>query len=307
MTFVALLIKEMRLMTRRERTVWLMVGYIVLLGIIGWFELHSLGNTDWSSIGTILYTTLLIIQFVLVLFVTPAFTTTMINGEKERQTFDMLLCSRLSPAALIGGKLLSGLINALLLIVSSIPLFSLVFFFGGISPLQAFEALLIFAATALFLATFGIFCSSLVSRPAVSTALAYIFVLLWCGLPLLFYMLQLASGIANNGVAVVSSSGPGLNTVPAIPAPPFYLAWNPIVALFSTFSVGTTWAGPYQILHLHIMVWQLYLFISVLVSALLFAASMLRIRPEQRRSRDKRYLNKKPVEKPIETKVPVEA
>jgi len=300
MTFVALLIKEMRLMTRRERTVWLMVGYIVLLGIIGWFELHSLGNTDWSTIGTILYTTLLLIQFVLVLFVTPAFTTTMINGEKERQTFDMLLCSRLSPAALIGGKLLSGLINALLLIASSIPLFSLVFFFGGISPLQAFEALVIFAATALFLATFGIFCSSLVSRPAVSTALAYIFVLLWCGLPLLFYILQLASGAANNGTA-------SINTVPATSAPPFYLAWNPIVALFSTFSVGTTWAGPYQILHLHIIVWQLYLFISVLVSALLFAASMLRIRPEQRRSRDKRYLNKKPVKKPIETKVPVEA
>jgi len=69
----------------------------------------------------------------------------MINGEKERQTFDMLICSRLSPAALIGGKLLSGLINALLLIASSIPLFSLVFFFGGISPLQAFEALVIFA------------------------------------------------------------------------------------------------------------------------------------------------------------------
>ncbi|MBO0794439.1 MAG: ABC transporter permease, partial [Ktedonobacteraceae bacterium] len=117
---------------RRERTIWLMIIYVLLLGAAGWLVVQTTSNTPYqpgSSItGTTLYYTLAILQFVLIIFITPAFTATAINGEKERQTFDLLLCSRLSSLALVTGKLVAGMVNALLLIASSVPLFSLLLF-----------------------------------------------------------------------------------------------------------------------------------------------------------------------------------
>lgn len=296
MTFFALLVKEMRLLTRRERTIWLMVTYVLLLGLIGWLELHALNTENWGTIGNILYVTLMVIQLILILFITPAFTATSINGEKERQTYDMLLCSQLSPAALVGGKLLSGLTNTLVLIAASLPVFSLVFFFGGISPLQALEVLIIFIVTALLLATFGLFCSSIVARPAVSTLFAYLVTLLWCGLPPLAYTIYTAAGIGRV---------PGVASAPT--QLPFYLHWNPIIALLTTFNFGGIWTASYQILNVSLLSWQIYLIVSLLATAVLFVASMQQIRPRRWRDSGGRHQQKKQARQQLETKIPVEA
>src|SRR5213080_567535 len=153
MTFLALLTKELRLRLRRERSIWVIIIYLLVMGLLG-FLFISRSNAynvySLSSLGTGLYTLLAFVQLFLIMFITPAFTATTINGEKERQTFDLLLCSRLSAFALITGKLVAGLANGLLLIAASIPLFSLVFFFGGVGPLQVFNALLVFVVTAIF-------------------------------------------------------------------------------------------------------------------------------------------------------------
>src|SRR5690242_7654073 len=128
MTFYALLTKELRLRFRRERTVWVIVGYLLAMSLLGWITLSSYNNSgaysgggDLSSVGRNLYYMLSVVQLFLVIFVTPSFTATAINGEKERQTFDMLLCSRLSAFSLVIGKLAAGLVNAVLLIVASLP------------------------------------------------------------------------------------------------------------------------------------------------------------------------------------------
>ncbi|MBV9021689.1 MAG: ABC transporter permease subunit, partial [Ktedonobacteraceae bacterium] len=122
MTFLALLTKELRLRMRRERTVWVVIVYILLMGLLGGFYISRYANTTngyansvtLSQTGSVLYILLSFVQLFLILFITPAFTSTSINGEKERQTFDLLLCSRLSSFALVSGKLVAGLANALL-------------------------------------------------------------------------------------------------------------------------------------------------------------------------------------------------
>src|SRR5207302_2167661 len=148
-------------------------------------------------LGMGLYSLLAFVQLFLIVFITPAFTATTINGEKERQTFDLLLCSRLSSFTLITGKLVAGLANALLLIAASIPLFSLVFFFGGVGPAQVLSALLVFVVTAILVGTFGLFCSTLLKRPPVSTAIAYMFCVIWVITPWLLSLLLALSGSIN--------------------------------------------------------------------------------------------------------------
>ena len=117
MTFAALLTKELRLRLRRERTIWVLITYLLVMTLLGFLFISRTSAYNSNSVSTLglgLYTLLVFVQLFLIMFITPAFTATSINGEKERQTFDLLLCSRLSAFELVACKLVAGLANAAL-------------------------------------------------------------------------------------------------------------------------------------------------------------------------------------------------
>lgn len=266
MTFFALLTKELRLRMRRERTIWVIVVYILLMGLLGWFfvsrfsSVNGYGPYNISDTGVTLYILLSQVQLFLIMFITPAFTSTTINGEKERQTYDLLLCSRLSALSLVSGKLVAGIANALLLIAASVPLFSLVFFFGGISPSQVGSALLVYVATAIMIGTFGLFCSTIVNRPAVSTAVAYMSGVVWMIMPIIIYFILSISGSPQ------SSS-----------QPPLLFIWNPVVALLSTYPNVQNF---YFVLgKSHISPWIAYILLNVVATVIFFLLSMWTAKP----------------------------
>jgi ABC-type transport system involved in multi-copper enzyme maturation permease subunit len=279
MTFFALLVKELRLRMRRERTIWLIVLYILLMGLIGWFfigrfsNFNGSGNMTLNDIGTDLYMLLSIVQLILIIFITPAFTATAVNGEKERRTLDLLLCSRISAFSLIGGKLVAGLTNAFLLIAASIPLFSLVFFFGGITPFQISSALLIFISTTLVIGTFSLFCSTLISRPAVSTSVAYMASVLWIFMPLVIFITLYAS---SNWYQMFSSAGL-FQSPPLFNQPSPLLLWNPLLALVNTYPVGSSMTR-YGLHGLYLSPWTAYVILNLIASVLFFLLSVYMIK-----------------------------
>lgn len=262
MTFLALLTKELRLRMRRERTMWTIIIYLLLMGLLGWFFIsrftsyNNYGGNGLSQVGLQLYFLLAQVQLFLIIFITPAFTATTINGEKERQTFDLLLCSRLSSFSLISGKLVAGLANAFLLIAASAPLFSLVFFFGGVSPTQLLSALLIYIMTAIMLGTLGLFCSTIFTRPAVSTAITYMTSVVWIILPFVLSFILLTSG------------GSSTNQ--------FLFAWNPAYALISTYTLGMP---GYALNSITIAPWIFYCLLDAIATVLFFALSMRTVKP----------------------------
>jgi len=283
MTFMALLTKELRLRMRRERTIWLMVIYILLLGLAGWFVVNGASTTNNSNpnslayMGIVLYYLLSILQLFLILFITPAFTATSINGEKERQTFDLLMCSQLSGLSLVTGKLVGGIANALLLIASSIPLFSLLFLFGGVAPVKLLGVLLIYVVTALLMGTFGLFFSILFRRPAISTAITYVFTLLWLASPalilLFWYLIAPQNAPTNQQLAFLS-------------------AWNPVVAIVSLdpSAVSTL---TLKIGSLSVVSWIVYTTVSLLVTAGVLLLSIRLARPRIKKSQGRGIINKK--------------
>jgi ABC-type transport system involved in multi-copper enzyme maturation permease subunit len=314
MTFLSLLTKEMRLRMRRERTIWIVIAYILFMGLLGWFAVNSYSNaatynnsnSALSSAGIILYYLLSQLQLFLIIFITPSFTSTAINGEKERQTYDLLLCSRLSPFSLLSGKLLAGLANALLLVAASAPLFSLVFFFGGVGPVNIAEALIVFVVTTLLTGTLGIFCSTVFQRPAISTAVAYMLCLLWVGLPILIPALSVNQAVPHASIAAPGpapiSGSPAQTTQPSflMETSPItaltntypggsnvsYYAYNPLLVLVAAFSpygvynAGTGLATTHFILSaFRLATWQAYALLSIGISALLFLISMFMLKP----------------------------
>jgi ABC-type transport system involved in multi-copper enzyme maturation permease subunit len=252
MIFLALLTKELRLRFRSERAIWLLVVYVLLLGTIGLITLATAAASTspyynpLNSTGRTLYYLLSFAQFLLIIFITPAFTATAINGEKERQTYDLLLSSRLSAFALAGGKLLAGLMNVLLLIAATIPLFSLVFFFGGVSLAQFLAMLVIFCVTVLLIGTVSLFLSTILRRPAASTALAYAVCLLWLGFPLFGAVLMVRQTSTLNDMmtilvnvhpllalmSVEPGLSPGISGWLTLPAWVVFASVNMLVTLF---------------------------------------------------------------------------
>ena len=273
MTFIALLTKELRLRLRRERFVWLIIIYLLVMGLLGFGFLlranaFSGGYQGYllSQIGAQLYALLSFIQLFLIVFIAPAFTATAINGEKERQTFDLLLCSKLSAFSLLAGKLIAGLVNALLLIAASIPLFSLVFFFGGVSPLQVLGTLVIFIMTAIVAGTFSLFCSTLVHRTTASTAMAYTFCAFWLFAYPVVSILTLGSSLSSKSRWYIWIQW--LN------------AWNPISALNSAVSSGQAGVSSFYLFRLHLAPWVAFTLVSLVVTTILFLLSIVFVKPD---------------------------
>jgi len=273
MTFSALLTKELRSRLRRERSIWLIIAYLSVLGLLGFVFLlranaFSGGSRVYllSQTGAQLYALLSFVQLAWIVFIAPAFTSTSINGEKERQTFDLLLCSKLSAFSLLTGKLIAGLANVLLLIAASIPLFSLVFFFGGVAPSQVLAMLLIYVMTAIVAGTFGLFCSTLLQRPNVSTAIAYGFCVLWMFAYWVVYYLISSSTPPGNPRAIAWVQG--LN------------AWNPISALNSILNGGQNGVSTFTVFRLHLAPWLAFTLVSLVVAVVLFLLSSAFVKPD---------------------------
>ena len=173
--------KEYRSRMRTWRSPVAMTIYIVLLGGLGWAVFAAMSNPgvgigfsySGGNYGQILFTFLILFQVALLAFITPALTAGAISGERERQTIDLLFVTRIPPFSIIWGKLLASMSFVVLLLLLSIPIFSLVFLFGGIELDQVAYAFLVSGVTALTLGLLGIAFSTLFRRTLTATVAAY--------------------------------------------------------------------------------------------------------------------------------------
>jgi ABC-2 type transport system permease protein len=200
-----IILKELRYRMRSWRGLVDLGFYTLLLSVVGLITYGTVSNSDnyyyyniyygaYSGInyntrsqetGTNYFTAIVIAQLFLVCVLAPGFSATTIAGEKERQTYDVLLVTLLRPRDIVFGKLFAALAYLLLVIVAGIPVASVAFLMGGISFDQLGMALVTMLVTSLMVGTVGIFWSSLVrtSREANRYTFWSLLVLIF-GLPL---------------------------------------------------------------------------------------------------------------------------
>jgi ABC-type transport system involved in multi-copper enzyme maturation permease subunit len=140
---------------------------------------QTLGNGTALSagIGHGIFGGLLALETLLVLVLAPAFTTSAISLEREKQTLDLLITTPLSTLGMVIGKLFSALTYVFLLILASVPLASLVFVFGGVGPEDLLRAYAFLFALAFGMGAIGLFISALVRRTQTATVVTFIVVL----------------------------------------------------------------------------------------------------------------------------------
>lgn len=158
-------IKELRGRMRGRRAFAVLTAYLIVVSLFVTFiyltvALNADYTTTYNSVGQAIFFGLIFIQGTLVIFIAPAFTSGAISGEKERQTYELLRTTLLSPASFVAGKLISALSYVFLLLLSSIPILSLAFMFGGVALSELFISQLLLATSAITYAMLGLFFSS---------------------------------------------------------------------------------------------------------------------------------------------------
>jgi len=207
-----------------------LIGLIVFYDIISLTEIEA--NISYSSAIT-LYQLLVIIEFSLLVFVVPAVTAGGISGERERQTLDILLSSRLTPANIILGKLASSVNTMILLIISGLPVISLIFIFGGVTFRDVLTITIYLVFVTFFVGTLGIVFSTAVKRTTSATVLTYGSILFFClGTLLLTAMLVFVIRFQNPEAEALAGAGWTL----------IILLLNPVITLLELLErqVGVT-------------------------------------------------------------------
>ncbi len=144
------------------------------------------------QVMTVLYVVLAAVQMALITLTVPALTAGSISGERERQTLDLLLVTKMSSFSIVMGKLLASLAFILLLIVGTLPVLSLVFYFGGIKISAVLLMVGFMLMTALMLGSISVFFSCIFKRTVVSIMLVYIIMGVLCLGTILAAVLPLA-------------------------------------------------------------------------------------------------------------------
>lgn len=173
--------RELKTRMRTWKTILLLCGYLLLIGMIVFFAFlstsvsYSYGGYGFNpQIVTTIYIVIAMFQLGILIAILPVFTATSISGERERQTLDLLLCTNISPWKIIIGKMSAALTFVLLLILAAMPFMGIILLFGGVTLFDLLKIILFYMATAVMVSSIGMFCTTHFKKNLTSIVMSYI-------------------------------------------------------------------------------------------------------------------------------------
>ncbi len=221
--------KDIKVTARSMKMAWGLMAYeailafifIIALSILSYESDYSYQNIYSELIS--LFPLIGIAQIGMTALTIPIMTASSISGEKERQTFDIMLTTCLSPGAIVFGKVFSSVAEVMLYVTASIPIMALAFVLGGLSWWTLFLFLVVIFVFATLAGSIGVFCSSISRKSIVSIILAFVGYFLVCFLTVLPMIITLS---ATRGDDVYDSM--------------IFLLLNPIMFLEEFFMLSMT-------------------------------------------------------------------
>ena len=173
-----------------------------------------------------LYRMIAFFEFALILLIVPALTSGAVSGERERQTLDLLLSTKMNCWDIIVGKLAASFRTVLIVILSGVPVLSLVFIYGGVSEFDMVFLFAYYVITALFTGSLGIMLSALFKKTSTSTAVSYVVLLLLTAGTIaaayLFYRISYTRFVETSNPSFFPTAGNSIYLLLLNPACSFY-------------------------------------------------------------------------------------
>ena len=192
---------ELKMSARCMQIPVLAVIFNSILSVVTLSVLYSIrqgyirnGSEPYSSM-MLLYVVVLTIEVVLLCLFVPSAAGGSIAGERERQTLDILLSSRMSVGEIVMGKLLSCISTAVLLVFTSVPILAVTSMYGDMQLSVLYQSAAYVGFFILFIGSIGVFCSCRFKKTTYASISAYgVIIALTIGTGLLVVLLNMAVG-----------------------------------------------------------------------------------------------------------------
>ena len=204
---------ELKMSARSMQIPVLAVIFNSILSVVTLSVLYSIrqgyirnGSEPYSSM-MLLYVVVLTIEVVLLCLFVPSAAGGSIAGERERQTLDILLSSRMSVGEIVMGKLLSCISTAVLLVFTSVPILAVTSMYGGMQLSVLYQSAAYVGFFILFIGSIGVFCSCRFKKTTYASISAYgVIIALTIGTGLLVVLLNMAAGGFYGNYFITSST-----------------------------------------------------------------------------------------------------
>lgn len=221
--------KDLQVTVRSMRMSWglfayeaaLTVAFLLALAFIQDAASYSYSDNIYSYL-IYLFPVVAVTQVCIVALYVPIITASSISGEKERQTFDIMLTTCMSPFAIVFGKVISAVLRILFFVIASTPIMALSFVVGGMSWSYLFYYLLAVILFSVFAGSIGIFASAFCRKSVAALLLSFVIyfnIFIITFVPLIYRAVFAGGGYGESA---------GESMLP--------LLWNPVVFFEEFFS-----------------------------------------------------------------------
>lgn len=153
---------------------FILIYYIFQLNI----EYRNIINTMQVDYRVLLnlFKRILLFDYIIILLLSPAIASSGISAERQTNSFDLMMSTIISIPDIVLGKLLSHFLNIFIFLVSTLPIFMLVYIYGGLIFLDFIIIVFSYISSIYLLVCIGLFSSAVCSKTNASTILSYLIV-----------------------------------------------------------------------------------------------------------------------------------
>lgn len=279
---------ESKIAVRSIKFTLMIFAYIAVLSIAVMIYYSSVNQQVFSNglylqSSKLFYVVMAIGQAVLLLFIVPALSSTSIYSEREKQTLDILLSSKLTPLQIIIGKVSASSLRVIILIISTMPLYAIGSLTGVIKISNILELIVFFIVNTIFVSSIGVFISTCAKTSKVSTTLSYALVLaIYMGIIVITWVILIIT-IYNKDM-----SGTALTTMPKA-LPIVYL--SPVVGfvslLLNQVGLGSEFSGIFSEFGISMYSEYISIVVQLVLSGLFIYLASVKLNPLNKKSRFK--------------------
>lgn len=279
---------ESKIAVRSIKFTLMIFAYIAVLSIAVMIYYGSVNQQVFSNglylqSSKLFYVVMAIGQAVLLLFIVPALSSTSICSEREKQTLDILLSSKLTPLQIIIGKVSASSLRVIILIISTMPLYAIGSLTGVIKISNILELIVFFIVNTIFVSSIGVFISTCAKTSKVSTTLSYALVLaIYMGIIVITWVILIIT-IYNKDM-----SGTALTTMPKA-LPIVYL--SPVVGfvslLLNQVGLGSEFSGIFSEFGISMYSEYISIVVQLVLSGLFIYLASVKLNPLNKKSRFK--------------------
>ena len=283
-----LLRNESKIAVRSIKFTLMIFAYIAVLSIAVMIYYSSVNEAIFSNglyleSSKLFYVVMALGQAILLLFIVPALSSTAICSEREKQTLDILLSSKLTPFQIIIGKVSASSLRVIILIISTMPLYAIGAIIGVVKISNILSLIVFFIVNTIFVSSIGVFVSTYIKTSKVSTALSYALVLfIYIGIIVITWAILMIT------VYKMSMSGNTLTTVPKA-SPIVYL--SPVVGfvslLLNQVGLGIEFSSMFSEFGISMYSEYISIVVQLVLSGLFIYLASVKLNPLNKRSRFK--------------------